>query len=132
MAEVSSHRSPQRVLGGIYIYIYILLGAPWVPFGSMVVLRAPPEPRQTRVAESPGYAAPLASWSFRDSIFDLVRLSCEKSKIPKKRYSRRWDVSPFFAPETAPTYRKRPKKALPGGKMPDLGAKKGETSHLRE
>ena len=39
---------------------------------------------------------------------------------------------PFLPLKRHLPFAKGQKKALPGGKMPDLGAKKGETSHLRE
>ena len=39
---------------------------------------------------------------------------------------------PFLLLKRHLPFAKALKKALSGGKMPDLGAKKGETSHLRE
>ena len=51
----------------------------------------------------------------------------EKNAIHEGGMSR-----PFLLLKRHLPFAKALKKALSGGKMPDLGAKKGETSHLRE
>ena len=40
----------------------------------------------------------IASWTYRDSIFDLARLSYEKSKIPKKNAIHEGGMSRLFLP----------------------------------
>ena len=64
---------------------------------------------------------PIASWAYRDSIFDMSHLSYEYPKMAKK--NNREGGAPFvFDPlNRYVPFVKGPKKAFSGGKVVDLG-----------
>ena len=74
----------------------------------------------------------MASWTYRDSIFDIGHLSYEKPENEKNANhvggaSFVFDPSNRYLP-----FVKGPKEVISGGQMVDLGGQKLKTPHLRD
>ena len=106
--------------------------SPGTPLWRMVVLRGSQKPVKGGPQECHENRPPSASWTYRDSIFDLAHLSCEKSKFQKNAI-REGGMSRLFLPlNRASSLLEGPFFGLLRKVGAVSGAKKGETSHLRE
>ena len=75
----------------------------------------------------------IASWAYRDSIFDIGHLSCEKPGKREKRQSRRWVVFRFLTPDIAIYLSQKAKKqAISGWRVADFKGPKDGAFHLSE
>ena len=100
------------------------IDSPGTPILRTVVLRGgSPNPCQRSVSEGPRRSPTNASWTYRDSIFDIGHLPYQKPENAKNA-NREGGASFVFGPlnRYVPLV-KGPKKAVSGGKMVDLGVK---------
>ena len=118
LAEYLSHRSLQTVRGSIFSLLPGPLPGGW-SFQGRLIPRDPyledgrpkggsPNPCQRSVSEGPRRSPPNASWTYRDSIFGLAHLSCEKSKIPKNAIHEGGMSRPFLPLNRASSVLKGP------------------------
>ena len=103
------------------------------PIWRMVVLRGPQNPFKGGFQMDQENRPQLRLGPFVIRFPTLRTYRAKNRKSQKKNAIREGGMSRLFLPlKRRLPFAKGLKKALPGGKMPDLGAKKGETSHLRE
>ena len=108
------------------------IDSPGTPILMMVVLRGPQNPVKGGSQEGQENRPQLRLGPIVIRFSTLRTYRAKNRKFRKNAIHEGGTSRPFLPLKRHLPFAKGQKKALPGGKTPDLGAKKGETSHLRE